>query len=193
MELPPMILASASPRREQLLRQLDLEFTVQSAAVEESRGGHFTPRELCLINAYHKAHAVAKANPDHLVLGSDTIVCVGSRVFGKPKDLEEAHAILGALQGVTHLVLTGVCLIHLRSRRQELFAEASAVTFRPLNALTIRKYLGLIQPLDKAGAYAIQDHGEMIIEKVSGSISNVIGLPLERLNQALIDWPAQSN
>ena len=96
--------------------------------------------------------------------------------------------MLRALQGKTHQVVTGVCLIHLRAHRQRVFAETSDVTLLPLSIGAIRRYLGRIQPLDKAGAYAIQDHGSLIVSEISGSFSNVVGLPLERLKAALGFW-----
>ena len=189
MDLPPIILASKSPRREQLLRQLEINFQVITRTVQESVSEHLTPRELSQINAYRKAWVVAKDHPDHLVIGADTVVCMGRRVFGKPADLEEAHRMLMDLQGHTHEVVTGVCLIQLRHHRDNLFAETSRVIFKPLDALTIRNYLSLIDPLDKAGGYALQEHGSLIVDRVEGSTSNVVGLPLEHLLQELESWP----
>jgi septum formation protein len=192
MDLPPLILASASPRRAQLMRQLELIFDILPAHTQETAPEHLTPREAVLLNAYHKARAVAKVHPDALVLGADTTVCLGKDMFGKPADLAEAHAMLARLQGHTHQVLTGVCLIHLRRHVQEMFTELTDVTFRQLDDLQIRNYLNLIQPLDKAGAYAIQEHGELIVERIDGSYSNVVGLPMERLEGRLQDWAVRS-
>src|SRR5207245_917792 len=121
-------------------------------------------------------------------LGADTIVCVGTRVFGKPTELEDARRTLAKLQGRTHEVITGVCLIQLRSHRQKLFAVSTAVTFRHLHAGQIRRYLSKINPLDKAGAYAIQEEGDEIVKAICGSYSNVVGLPIERLQEELADW-----
>lgn len=167
---------------------MDLEFQIQAASIQETQPEHLTPREICLINAYRKAHAQAKVHPDHLVLGSDTLVCSGSKIYGKPESLDAAHRILTELQGHTHEVITGVCLVQWRVRRQRLFAESTFVTFRPLDTLAIRKYLALINPLDKAGGYAIQEHGDLLVERVSGSVSNVIGLPLERLAEEFLNF-----
>jgi len=189
MKLPPLILGSASPRRAELLRSLGLEFQIVPARVTESHPEHLTPREICQVNAYRKARAIAKKHPDALVLGADTIVCLGVKVFGKPADLEEAHHILAKLQGRTHEVITAVCLVHLRSHRQRIFAARTAVTFRSLHAGQIRRYLSKINPLDKAGAYAIQEEGDEIVKKISGSYSNVVGLPLEALEKELAAWP----
>jgi septum formation protein len=188
MPLPPLILASASPRRAALLKQLGIEFQILPGATPEAHPEHLTPREICQINAYRKARAIAKARPDALVLGADTIVCLGAKVFGKPTDLEEARQTLAKLQGRTHEVITGVCLIHLRSQRQKLFTVSTRVTFRRLHSGQIRRYLSKINPLDKAGAYAIQEEGNEIVKAISGSYSNVVGLPLERLKEELAGW-----
>ena len=188
MKLPPLILASASDRRAQLLRETGLEFQVVPANAQEDHGEHLTARELCLLNAYRKARSVAKKFPDMLVLGADTLVCLGTQLFGKPANPVEAEGMLKELQGQTHTVVTGVCLVHLRAHRQSLFAESSRVTFRPLSLADIRSYLAKVNPLDKAGAYGIQQHGDMIVESVSGSFSNVVGLPMERLKAELEAW-----
>lgn len=181
----PLILASASPRRADLLRQLGLEFQVIPSAAAEACQEQLTARELCQLNAYRKARVVAKQWPDALVLGADTLVCLGNRLYGKPADLADATRMLAELQGRTHQVVTGVCLIHLRTHRQRLLAEVTDVTFRALDAGGIDRYLKQVNPLDKAGAYAIQEHGELIVHEISGSFSNVVGLPVERLQVEL--------
>lgn len=188
LNLPPVILASASPRRSELLRLLGVEFQVVTAPTLETMASYLTPYEICQLNAHRKARAVAKKHPDALVLGADTVVCLGSAVYGKPDDFADACRMLSELQGRTHEVVTGVCLIHLRAHREKLFAVSTSVTFRKLDAEQIELYLKSIQPLDKAGAYAIQDKGEMIVEGISGSYSNVVGLPVERLQDELANW-----
>jgi septum formation protein len=190
VKLPQVILASASPRRSELLKDIGVEFTVVPADAEEVQPGHLTPHEIAQVNAYRKARVVAKRYPDPLVIGADTIVCLGSRIFGKPVDGAEARKMLAQLQGKTHQVITGVCLVQLSARRQKLFAVSTTVIFRPLTAAQIQEYLKSINPLDKAGAYAIQEHGDKIVEKINGSFSNVVGLPLERLRKELRDWGA---
>ena len=186
--MPPLILASASPRRAELLRELGLKFTVITSAAEEAHHEDFTARELCLMNAYRKARAVAKQHPQALVLGADTLVYLRTTLYAKPADLADAHRMLRELAGHTHQVVTGVCLLHLGSHRCRLFAETTNVTFKPLTDGQISAYLAAIQPLDKAGAYAIQDHGEEIVERISGSFSNVVGLPKERVKHELASW-----
>ena len=188
MKLPPVILASASPRRSQLLKEIKVEFTVVPADAEEVQPGHLTPHEIAQVNAYRKARVVAKRYPDSLIIAADTIVCLGSRIFGKPADGAEARKMLAQLQAKTHQVITGVCLVQLRAHRQKLFAVSTTVLFRSLTPAQIQEYLKLVHALDKAGAYAIQEHGEKIVEKINGSFSNVVGLPLERLREELRDW-----
>ena len=186
--IPPLILASASPRRAQLLREAGFEFQVLPGHVEEVAPEHLTPAETAMINAYRKARAIAKREPDHLVIGADTVVALGTRLFGKPATREEAAAMLGQLEGREHEVVTGVCLLHQRAHRQRTFSVSTRVQFRRLNPAEIRDYLGGIDPLDKAGGYAIQEHGAKIVEEVRGSFTNVVGLPLERVGEELAKW-----
>jgi septum formation protein len=186
--LPPVILASNSPRRLELLRGLGLEFSVVPSEAKEMHTEHLTVAEVSQLNAYRKARAVAKKFPDALVLAADTLVAVETAVLGKPADLEAAYRMLKQLQGRTHQVVTGVCLLHLRGHRQRLLAEQTEVTFRRLDARQIRNYLAGINPLDKAGAYAIQERGDLIVESVAGSLSNVVGLPVERIQAELAAW-----
>ncbi|MEO7297050.1 MAG: Maf family protein [Verrucomicrobiota bacterium] len=185
MNLPTLILASASPRRSELLRQLDVDFQIIPSDSEEIHNEHLTAAELAQINAYRKARSVSKKFPDSLVLGVDTLVSQGSRLYGKPKDAADARRMLEELQSGTHEVVTGVCLIHLRMHRQRIFAQRTEVTFRSLSSEQIEHYHSKINPLDKAGGYAIQEHGDDIVRHISGSFSNVVGLPLERLSDEL--------
>ena len=188
MNLPPLILASASPRRADLLRQIALEFLVVPSDAPELHNEHLTAHELSQINAYRKARAVAKKFPDALVLAADTLVYLDAMIFGKPSGFEDAYRMLEQLQGRKHFVVTAVCLLRLRNHRQKVFAECTAVTFRPLDAVGIQRYLAKVNPLDKAGAYAIQEQGDEIVAAISGSYTNVVGLPVERLRQELAHW-----
>jgi nucleoside triphosphate pyrophosphatase len=185
VKLPPLILASASPRRAELLRQLRLDFQIVPSDVAEMLDENLSPLELCQLNAHRKARSVAKKIPDALVLGADTLVFLDHKMFGKPENLAEAKKMLLELQGRSHQVVTGVSLIHLRGHRERLFAISTDVTFRPLTAKQIEEYLAKINPLDKAGAYAIQENGELIISEISGSFSNVVGLPMEKVEAEL--------
>ena len=182
---PQIILASASPRREHLLREMGLRFVVvQPNGVEELLGGA-APDVVAMHNAQRKARAVAGRHSDSMVIGADTIVVLDGKIFGKPRDRGEAQAMLGELAGRRHEVITGVCLVH-RSLDTELtFAETTSVWMRELTHAQIDDYLGKIDPLDKAGAYAIQEHGEGIVERIDGSYNNVMGLPTERLRATL--------
>lgn len=191
MDHDPLILASASPRREALLRGLRIAFAVCPARVAEVHREELTARELSLLNAFRKARAVGRQFPDRRVLGADTLVSLGARLYGKPRDLGEAARMLRELAGRTHQVVTGVCLLHWRGRRQRLFAETTDVTFLPLTAGQIEAYLAAVNPLDKAGAYAIQERGSDLVARIAGSYSNVVGLPLERLREELrlLDGP----
>jgi septum formation protein len=188
MNLPPIILASASPRRAELLRELGVEFVVVPSDAPELHDEQLTARELAQINACRKAHFVAKNHPDALVLGADTLVYLGTTLFGKPSTLADACRMLQELQGRTHEVITGICLLHQRKHRQRVFAETTLVTFRPLDAAVIERYFAAVNPLDKAGAYAIQQEGDLIVEGIAGSYSNVVGLPVERLRAELARW-----
>jgi len=188
--LPPLILASVSPRRSDLLRELGLEFRVVPSDAAELSGDEFTACELAQINAYRKARVVARKYPDALVLGADTVVSVGPLFFGKPGTLEAAYEMLEQLQGRTHEVVTAICLLHLREHRQKIVTEQTQVTFRQLDAPAIRRYLAHVNPLDKAGGYAIQEKGDLLVEKISGSYTNVVGLPVETLREQLSGWRA---
>jgi septum formation protein len=147
-----------------------------------------SPFEVCQLNARRKARAVAKKNPDSLVLGADTLVFLDGEIMGKPASPADAERMLTRLQGRTHQVVTGISLIHLRAHRERIFAVGTEVMFHPLDAGQIRDYLAKVNPLDKAGAYAIQEHGDLIISEISGSYSNVVGLPVERLKGEIQSW-----
>lgn len=192
MKLPVLILASASPRRLELLWQTGLEFQAIPSDAAEIHNDYMTAGELAQINAYRKARTVSKKFPDALVIGMDTIVAIGAKLLGKPKDAAEARRMLEELQGRTHEVVTGGCLIHLRSHRQRVFSEQTTVTFRSLTSREIAAYHSKINPLDKAGAYAIQEHGDDLVRHISGSLSNVVGLPLERLSEELVHFEVQA-
>ena len=190
MRVRQIILASASPRRAELLRQLVADFRVVPGDALEIHDDQLTAWEMAQINAYRKARAVAKKFPDSLVLAADTLVYLDreTKLFGKPKDHARAFNMLMELQGRTHAVITGVSLMHLREHRQRSFAEWTDVRFHPLTAEQVRRYLALINPLDKAGAYAIQEHGELVVAEIVGSYSNVVGLPVERVREELRAW-----
>jgi septum formation protein len=188
VNLPPLILASASPRRAELLRLLKLKFRIVPSAATEVLDEQLSPFEVCQLNARRKARAVAKKNPDSLVLGADTLVFLDGEIMGKPVSRADAERMLTRLQGRTHQVVTGISLIHLRAHRERIFAVSTDVMFHPLDAEQIQDYLAKVNPLDKAGAYAIQEHGDLIVSEISGSYSNVVGLPVERLKGEIQSW-----
>jgi septum formation protein len=190
MSHPPLILASASPRRRALLEELGCEFTVEAADVAESAPGHLSPGEITLRNARAKALAVARKHPDALVLGVDTEVVFEGEVFGKPADLKAALAMVWRLNGRAHAVYSGLWLCHRASGWEHGVIDITRVHFHRRTKAQIRAYHARIGPLDKAGAYAAQDDRGEMIARVEGSFTNVIGLPLEALAQGLSAFPA---
>ena len=178
-----LILASQSPRRKELLAALDIEFDVLKSEADESSPDFLTPAEIAQWNAFNKARWVASRNAEALIMGADTVVTLGSRVYGKPADLSMARQYLNELQGKTHQVVTGIHLCSLKHGLSHSFAVTTTVQFRPLSPAQISSYLDKIQPLDKAGGYAIQEFGEHIVARIWGSLSNVVGLPVETIQQ----------
>ena len=181
-----IILASGSPRRRELLEQMDVKFRVLTAEVEEEHGPGRAARAICRRNALAKAFAVAKANPKETVLGADTLVHLGDDLLGKPASMSEARRMLGRLSGQTHQVTTACALV--QGERRRVFSVTTRVRFRELSARQINAYLKAVLVLDKAGAYAVQEKGEWIVEAVHGSLTNVVGLPVERLGKELRAW-----
>lgn len=167
---------------------MEIDFEIIPADIDEVHHVQLTAGELCQMNAYYKARAISKKYPDAVVLGVDTLVTLDGKVFGKPKNMQEAQRMLKKLQGKTHEVMSGVCLIHLRGHKQKIFVERTSVTFHKLTAEQIADYFTRVNPLDKAGAYAIQEHGKEVVEKISGSFSNVVGMPMERLQEELAEF-----
>ena len=176
----PVILASASPRRAALLRKAGPEFASMQIMPSDAEEGA-DPLE----NARLKAESVAASNPRAIVIGADTVIRFGDETIGKPAGLDDARAILAKLSGRTHDVITGVCVRCLENDLLVRFEEATHVTFRVLTPEMIEKYIRAVNVLDKAGAYAIQEHGDDIIEGIEGSRTNVIGLPVERLTETV--------
>jgi septum formation protein len=180
-----IVLASASPRRRDLLREQGCTVRIRPADVEELTPAHLTVGETTLFNAKRKAMAVARVEPDALVLAADTLVAVGGRILGKPRDLDEAFEMLSLLSGNTHEVFSGVWMMRGSVRKICGFIEVSRVTFRKLAPAEIREYMRRIGPLDKAGAYAAQKNEMNVIASIRGSKTNVVGLPMEKLAVAL--------
>ncbi|MDQ3627090.1 MAG: Maf family protein [Verrucomicrobiota bacterium] len=175
---PPFVLASGSPRRRHLLSEAGFKFEVVSPAVAESSSAALTIRELTICNATRKAMVVARARPDAVVLGADTLVALKRSVIGKPASLREAAAMIRRLSGREHQVCTGVFICSGGGRWAISFCVVSHVLFRALETEEISAYLAKINPLDKAGGYAAQGHGSDIISRIRGSYTNVVGLPM---------------
>ena len=175
-----LILASGSPRRKELLASLEVTFQVITSDVEENNDLS-DPCELVETNAQLKAGHVANLHSDDWVLGSDTTVALGNEILNKPVDLVDARSMLKRMSRRTHTVYTAVCLLHKKTNIAELFTVKSRVSFKSLDDDLITKYFRLVNPLDKAGAYGIQEGKEMIIESWEGSFSNIMGLPLDEL------------
>ena len=185
----PFILASNSPRRRALLTEAGYEFEVVVPAMNELAAAPLSLRELTLANATRKAMAVAQIHPGSVVLAADTLVAVEGEIMGKPRDLNHARMILRRLSGRTHDVCTAVCIVGPRARIS--FAEISQVRFRKLTEGAITKYFKFVNPVDKAGAYAAQGAGRSIIAAVKGSVTNVIGLPMEHTTEVLAEFGLQ--
>ena len=176
-----LILASKSPRRKELLKQIGIPFVVVVSDAEEVSGNSWTPAALVVENAKRKARAVAEKYPDSPVLGADTVVSSEGKIFGKPKDKDEARKMLTALSGKMHEVTTGLALINRNEIRTT--NVTTKVFFDTMTKADIDAYIATEEPMDKAGAYALQGKAARFIEKIEGSYSNVVGLPLNALIQ----------
>ena len=177
-----IVLASASPRRKELMRKITPSYTVLVAEGEENAEGE-TPKETAMLRAREKALWVANRIPEgHAVIGCDTVVALGSETLGKPENVEDAVRMLSLLSGATHRVYTGVCILY--QGKEYLFAGDTAVTFHPLTGEEIRAYVRKYAPLDKAGAYGIQD-GFPLVKEIVGSYDNVVGFPTELVSEML--------
>ena len=185
---PTLLLASNSPRRRELLLEAGFKFEIFAPKIGERFDVDLTLRELTALNAIRKAMAAARLHPKNIVLAADTLVAIDDLVLGKPKDKNEAVAMLEQLSGRAHEVCTSVFICHLENSRATSFYEISRVYFRRLSRPAIDNYFAQVNPLDKAGAYAAQGVGKEIIDRIDGSYTNVVGLPMERTTVALADF-----
>lgn len=184
--MQPIILASASPRRAELLNQLGLDFQVIPSEVSEVIPEKSTaPQELVTKLALHKASDVASKVERGLVIGADTLVVLEDIIFGKPSGLAEAVKMLSLLSGKYHSVYTGIAMVQVPSGRMEAGYSETKVKFRALSAEEIQSYVATGEPLDKAGAYGIQGKGGVLVERIEGCYFNVVGLPLSKLAEML--------
>ncbi|NLC07536.1 MAG: septum formation inhibitor Maf [Syntrophomonadaceae bacterium] len=180
-----LVLASASPRRAELLKKIGLDFIVRPAVTAEIIKPHLDLLEQVKGLALQKALAVAETLPAGLVIGADTIVVLGQEVLGKPDSREMAVQMLSRLSGQQHQVLTGVALVDSQSGQALSEVESTLVQFRTLTLEEITAYVNTGEPLDKAGAYGIQEKGAILVERIEGCYFNVVGLPLARLVRML--------
>lgn len=180
---PPLVLASRSPQRRAILEQLGIAFSVRVPQAEELESG--PPHEVALENAHRKASAIASGGAEGAVLGVDTLVSIGARIWGKPADAREAAATLRALAGRRHAVVSGLCLISDGATRTA--AATTLVDFRALDESIIDWYVASGEWHERAGAYAIQGRGAALVEAIEGDYTNVVGLPVATLLE-LAPW-----
>ncbi|MBQ7860093.1 MAG: septum formation protein Maf [Faecalibacterium sp.] len=181
-----IILASASPRRKELMTLITPQFTVETAAVDESAISAHDPAALVLALAYAKCMAVAKNHPDDIVIGCDTVVDCGGQVFGKPADAADACRMLQALSGRTHAVHTGVCMA--KGERVATFSDTCKVSFFSIRPEDLQAYIATDEPYDKAGAYAIQGHAALWIDRLEGDYYTIMGFPVSRAAHLLEEF-----
>jgi len=182
---PHIILASKSPRRQELLKLMDINFRVVLKEVDESYPPELTPEEVAVYIAEKKAQAFDETINDEIVLTADTIVCIDNKILGKPTSADNAVEMLQTLSGRMHQVITGVCLLY--KHQYHTFYDVSEVFFSELSDEEIHNYVDKYQPFDKAGSYGIQERIGLIgIERINGSYTNVVGLPTEKLYRELL-------
>lgn len=182
-----IILASNSPRRKQFLKNLGLTFTVKPANVNEEYPSQLQGKDIALYIAQQKASVFTNLNTNEMVITCDTIVWIDNEALGKPENKEEAIQMLQQLSGKTHEVISAVCIKS--SQKKELFYDVTEVRFNNLNLLDIEYYVDTFKPFDKAGSYGIQEWIGLIgIEKINGSYTNVVGMPMEKLYNELMKW-----
>ena len=177
------ILASQSPRRQELIGNILSEFTVIVSDVEEALPDGIAPEDVPEYLAGIKAQAVAAEHPDDVVIGADTVVILDGEVLGKPRDKDDAVRMLRALSGRTHTVITGCAMI--RNGKTTTFSDVTRVEFYPLSDREILEYIATGEPFDKAGAYGIQGRGSVLCRRIEGDFFNVMGLPVARLKREL--------
>ncbi|WP_428330767.1 Maf family protein [Mucilaginibacter sp.] len=179
-----IILASKSPRRQELLKLMDIEFRIVLKDVDESYPADLKPEEIAVYIAEKKAKAFDETVGEEIVLTADTIVCIDDQILGKPENAEHAVQMLQLLSGRMHRVITGVCLFY--NQQYHSFYDVSEVYFGKLSDDEIKNYVDKYKPFDKAGSYGIQERIGLIgIEKINGSYTNVVGLPTEKLYREL--------
>ena len=190
----PLLLASTSPRRRELLREANYSFDVAAPPMAEPDQIHAQTSATSHVEslAFFKACSVANEHPTKTILGADTIAVLGDEIIGKPSDREDARRILALLSGTVHNVITGLALLQPAVGRRMLTHDVTTICVRPLSAEMIETYLDTDEWRGKAGAYGIQDRGDAFVERIDGSFTNVVGLPLERLALLFSQWVEQA-
>ncbi|WP_096153191.1 MULTISPECIES: Maf family protein [Bacillus] len=178
-----LILASGSPRRKELLEQINLSFEIIASKVEETFDPKESPENIAMSLASQKASDVFTQNQDSIVIGADTIVVFNNEILGKPNDEEDAFRMLKKLSGQTHHVITGVAIIS--SEKEKIFYEKTTVTFYELTEKELKDYIASKEPMDKAGSYGIQQLGALFVQKIDGDYFSVVGLPIAKTMREL--------
>lgn len=182
----PVILASASPRRKQILELAGIAFTVQPSNYHEPEDEHAKPEILVQNHAKFKALDIIQNNKNAWIIGADTVVVKDSEILEKPKDYNDARKMLNTLSGATHRVFTGYCILNSQNGKLITDVEITNVTFHRLTQTTINFYIKHYRPFDKAGSYGIQDFSAVFVKKIDGCFYNVVGFPIAHFTQSCI-------
>ncbi|MEJ8553155.1 Maf family protein [Tepidibacter sp. Z1-5] len=181
-----IVLASASPRRKELLSNLNLDFKIMKSYIEEFVNDKYTPESIAMSLSFQKAIDVAnKTGKNSIVIGADTIVVLDEKILGKPKDEQDAFNTLNQLSGKCHKVITGISVLRLSDNKKIIDYEVTKVKMREFSEDEIKRYIKTTEPMDKAGSYAIQGYGSLLVEQINGDYFNVVGLPVSKLGQIL--------
>lgn len=180
-----IILASASPRRKEILENTNIKFDIISSSIEELVLDGESPCQMVMRLAFEKGIDIASKYKSNLVISADTIVVLDDNVLGKPKDEEEARQMISNLSGRTHQVITGISLINLENNKKIIDYVVSNVKFKKLSKDDINDYIKTKESLDKAGAYGIQGYGAILVEEIQGDYFNIVGLPISKLSDLL--------
>ena len=180
-----IILASASPRRREILENVKVDFTIVKSNIEEVILENEPAKEVAMRLAFEKCMDIASKNKNDLVIGADTIVVLDDTILGKPKDEEDAYRMIKLLSNKRHQVITGISLINLSLDKKVIDYVVSEVTFKDLSEETIRDYINTKESLDKAGAYGIQGYGGLLVKSISGDYFNIVGLPISKISDLL--------
>ncbi|MEK8131350.1 Maf family protein [Paenibacillus filicis] len=188
MSIVPVILASSSPRRKELLQGLKLNFQTHPSDEDETVAPGTAPEEFVEILSLRKASSVAARYDQGLVIGSDTVVVCDGEILGKPQDEQDAYRMLDMLQGRAHWVYTGVAIVEAGGNKQQVAHQKTEVFMKPLDESRIRSYIRSGEPMDKAGSYGIQGLGATLVEKIHGDFFTVVGLPVSLLSDMLEEF-----